>query len=383
MTHRERVLSTLNLDEPDRVPLDFGSSNATTIVMPAYENLKTCLGLEHETKFLAKRARTVIPDESVLRRLDIDTRPLFLGDYTGRMSHYIDEHTFQDSWGTTWKKAPDGHFINAIGPFQNKDPDVALLESFNWPDADNPGLFEGLRERAEALHKGTDYAVILVLPVGIVHQCQFIRGFAEYLMDLVSNEEYVCRMMDIVAGIWIKIAQNALDAVGDNVDVIMWSDDLAMQEGPFISPEMYRKLIKPRHKRMFEALKSRGDAKVHFHSCGSIYPLINDLMEIGMDALNPLQVNAKNMDPARLKKEFGDRITFWGGIDTQKILPFGSPEEVRQEVRKMIDVMGPGGGYILASVHNIQAEVPPENIVAMFEEGKAYGVYRLKSWGTF
>jgi uroporphyrinogen decarboxylase len=305
--------------------------------MPAYENLKTCLGLEHETKFLAKRARTVIPDESVLRRLDIDTRPLFLGDYTGNMSHFIDEHTFKDAWGTTWKKAPDGHFINAIGPFQDKDPDVALLESFNWPDADNPGLFEGLRERAEALHKGTDYAVILVLPVGIVHQCQFIRGFAEYLMDLVSNEEYVCRMMDIVAGIWIKIAQNALE---------------------------------------FEALKSRGGAKVHFHSCGSIYTLINDLIEIGMNALNPLQVNAKDMDPARLKEEFGERITFWGGIDTQKILPFGSPQEVRQEVRKMIDVMGPGGGYILASVHNIQAEVPPENIVAMFEEGKAYGVYR-------
>jgi uroporphyrinogen decarboxylase len=144
-------------------------------------------------------------------------------------------------------------------------------------------------------------------------------------MDLVSNEEYVCRMMDIVADIWIKITQNALDAVGDNVDVIMWSDDLAMQEGPFISPEMYGKLIKPRHKRMFEALKSRSDAKVHYHSCGSIYPLINDLIEIGMDALNPLQVNARNMDPAPLKEEFGDRVAFWGGIDTQRVLPFGSP----------------------------------------------------------
>jgi uroporphyrinogen decarboxylase len=146
MTHRERVLSTLNLEEPDRVPLDFGSSNATTIVVPAYENLKTCLGLEHETQILAQRARTVIPDESVLQHFDIDTRPLFLGDYTGRMSTSADEHTFKDAWGTTWKKAPDGHFINAIGPFQDKDPDVALLESFNWPDPNNPGLFEGLRK---------------------------------------------------------------------------------------------------------------------------------------------------------------------------------------------------------------------------------------------
>jgi uroporphyrinogen decarboxylase len=164
--------------------------------------------------------------------------------------------------------------------------------------------------------------------------------------------------------------------VGNNIDVIMWGDDLAMQQATFMSPEMYRELIKPRHKRMVAALKSRSSAKVHYHCCGSVYPLIEDLIDIGIDALNPIQVAARNMDPARLKDEFGERLAFWGAIDTQGVLPHGSPEEVRAEVRRIIDILGKGGGYILASVHNIQAEVKPENIAAMFEEGKSYGVYR-------
>ncbi len=143
-----------------------------------------------------------------------------------------------------------------------------------------------------------------------------------------------------------------------------------------MSPEVYRELIKPRHQRMIAALKSRSDAKIQYHCCGSVYALIEDLIEIGIDSLNPIQVNAKNMDPERLKKKFGDRLAFSGAIDTQKVLPLGTPEEVRAEVRRIIDTLGKGGGYILASVHNIQAEVSAENIVAMFDEGKSYGIYR-------
>lgn len=376
MTSRERVLTALNLEEPDRVPLDFGSNIASTIVVPAYDNLKKYLGLEHETRFMTKRARTVIPNDTVLQRFDIDTRPLMLREYKGGTSRSIDANTFIDSWGTTWKRAPDGHFINVDGPFQNRDPEMENLETFDWPDPDNPGLYEGLKEKAEALHKNTDYAIVLNLPVGIVHQCQFMRGFTEFLMDLLINTEFASRLMDIIADIWIRIAENALEAVGNNIDVIMWGDDLAMQQATFMSPEMYRELIKPRHKRMVAALKSRSSAKVHYHCCGSVYPLIEDLIDIGIDALNPIQVAARNMDPARLKDEFGERLAFWGAIDTQGVLPHGSPEEVRAEVRRIIDILGKGGGYILASVHNIQAEVKPENIAAMFEEGKSYGVYR-------
>jgi len=152
-------------------------------------------------------------------------------------------------------------------------------------------------------------------------------------------------------------------------------DDVAMQESTLVSPQVYRELIKPRHGRIVTAVKSRNNVKVLFHTCGSVYPLIEDLIEIGVDALNPVQVSARNMDPVKLKKEFGDRIAFWGAIDTHRILPFANPMEVREEVRSIIDRMGKGGGYVLSAVHNIQAEVPPENIVSMFEEAKSSGVY--------
>ena len=147
---------------------------------------------------------------------------------------------------------------------------------------------------------------------------------------------------------------------------------MAMQEGMFINPSVYRELVKPMHKRMVEAIKSQSGAKVLLHTCGSVYSIMEDLIDIGVDAINPVQVSARDMDPAKLKREFGARMSFWGAIDTQRILPFGTPQEVRDEVRKMIDCLGAGGGYILASVHNIQAEVTAENIVAMFEEAKSY-----------
>ena len=375
MSHRERVLTALNRKEPDRVPLDFGSTIDSTIIEPAYENLKRYLGCQAETRLMVKRSRTVLPDEMILQRFDIDTRGLMLGDFQGGSFKEIDGQTLRDIWGTTWRRASQGHFINVDGAFQRSEPKIEILETFRWPDPNDPGLFAGLNEKAEWLRKNTDYAIILNLPLGIIHQCQLMRGFTEFLVDLYKNPEFAGRLLDLTTDLWGKITQNALKAVGKNVDVVTWGDDLATQESTQVSPQVYRGLIKPRQKRMIEAVKSLSDAKIKFHSCGSVVSLIGDLIDIGIDALNPIQVSARNMDPARLKKDFGDRLAFWGGIDTQRVLPLGKPEEVRAEVRKIIDLLGLGGGYILASVHNIQAEVPPQNIVAMFEEGKSYGVY--------
>jgi uroporphyrinogen decarboxylase len=282
-----------------------------------------------------------------------------------------------DAWGTTWKKAPAGHYITVKGAFQDCEPTVEMLDTFEWPDPDDPGLFEGLKDQSEFLRKHTDYAIVLNLGLGIMHQCWFMRGFAEWLMDLTLNKEFAGRFLDRAADLWIKISENALDAVGDHVDVLCFGDDVAMQESTLISPQLYREMVKPRHKRMIDALKSKREAKVLLHTCGSVYALIEDFIEIGVDAINPVQVSARSMDPPRLKSEFGDRLGFWGGIDTQRILPFGQPGEVREEVRRMIDCLGKGGGYVLAAVHNIQAEVPPENIVALFEEARTYKpIYR-------
>jgi uroporphyrinogen decarboxylase len=376
MTHRERVLAALNLQEPDRVPVDFGSTIATTIIQPAYDKLQNFLGIRQEVQFMARRARTVIPDERVLQRFDIDTRPVLLGDFQGGAYREIDSQTLVDVWGITWKRAPDGHFINTDGPFQKVEPTLEVLERFAWPDPNTPSLYAGLREKVEFLRKTTDYALILNLPVGIVHHCQFMRGFGEWLMDLKLSPEFACALMDRIADVWIKIAEKAIDEVGGNIDVISWGDDVAAQEAPFMSPQTYRDLIKPRHKRMIQALKARCGAKVWYHSCGSVRLLIEDLIDAGIDSLNPVQVSARNMDPFQLKKDFGNRLSFWGGIDTHRVLPFGTPDEVRREVRKIIDGLGKGGGYLLASVHNIQAEVPPENIEAMFDEAREYGRYR-------
>lgn len=375
MTHRERVLAAINLEKPDRVPLDFGSTIATTIILPGYEKLKTYLGLEHENRILLQRQGSIIPHESVLKRFDIDTRGFVLGSYKGGNAKEIDDDTFMDIWQTTWKRPPGGHYINVDGPFQNRDADMDDLETFDWPDPDNPGLFEGIREKAEALRKQTDCAVILNLGVGIVHQGQFMRGFAEWFMDLRENPNYVSRLCDILTEIWIRIAKNALEQVGDNVDIVAYGDDVAMQQGPLIHPKLYQKIVKPRHARMNATCKAQGDVKIWYHSCGSVYALMDDIIDVGVDILNPVQVAAKDMDPDRLKEEYGDRICFWGGIDTQHTLPFGTPDEVRTETRHIIDTLGRGGGYVLNSVHNMQKDVPPENIVAMFDEARSYGVY--------
>jgi len=376
MTHRERVLKALSHEEPDRVPLDFGSSTSTTIIESAYNNLKEYFGLTHENRKLFLRQGSVIPDESVLQRLDIDTRCLTLGTHSNVAFKQKDKNTLVDIWQTTWKRVHGGHYINIDGPFQNTEPSIEQLNRFSWPDPDDPGLYHGLKAKAETIRRKTDCAIVLSLPVGIVHQGQFLRGFAEWLTDLHERPQYIECMSDIITDIWIRIAENALALVGHLVDVVAWGDDLAMQEAPLFNPKLYRKIIKPRHRRMIAAVKAKTIAKLRFHSCGSVYPLIEDLIDIGVDILNPVQIAAKHMEPERLKREFGDRLCFWGGIDTQYLLPFASETNVREGVRSTIDKLAGKGGYILAAVHNIQNDVPPENIAAMFDEGRIYGVYR-------
>jgi uroporphyrinogen decarboxylase len=167
--------------------------------------------------------------------------------------------------------------------------------------------------------------------------------------------------------IWIRIARNALQEVGHLVDVVFWGDDYGMQQAPMFRPQHFTDLVKPVNQRMVAVVKELSDARVLLHSCGSVAPMIPDMIDTGIDALNPVQVSADNMDPANLKADFGDRLAFWGGIDTQDVLPFRTPAEVGEYVHFIIKTLGRGGGYVLSTVHNIQEQVPPENIVAMFE----------------
>lgn len=377
MTRRERVLTTLKRQPPDRVPVDLGGTLASTINIHAYRRLMAHLGFgaDPPVAYLSRRSNSVLPDERLLTHLDVDCRAVILDQPNANPERQLPDGSLYDEWGITWKHVGEGqHFINADGPFYHQEPDRALVDTFAWPDPLDPGRYRTLRQQAETHRANTDAALILVLGVGAVHQIQFMRGYAASLEDLIVAPDFVQAFMDRYVDFWACMTERALQEVGDLVDVAMFGDDLGTQQGPVMSPALYRRLIKPYHIRMVQAVK-RFNKPLLLHSCGSVTAFIPDFIEAGFDVLHPIQVSAKDMDSARLKREFGRDIAFWGGVDTQRVLPRGAPEDVREEVRRRIADLGPGGGYVLGAVHNIQAEVPVENMLAMFEAAREFGRY--------
>ncbi len=370
MTPRERVLTSLRHEEPDRVPMDLSQGPATGIHYAAYERLIRHLGSDDSAYVLDQRGLVAEPTEAVLQRLGVDFRKLRLGKPEINPEVTLSEHSFRDEWGVVWVRPEDGHYINGKGPFQDTEPELADLESYRWPDPRDPGRTKGLRDRARQLREETDYAVVLNLPYSVVRECQRVRGFREWMEDLVLNPKLAEVMMERCLNVSAGIAEFVLDEVGDYVDVVSFPDDMGFQDRPYVRPELYRSAIKPYHRKLVEAIKRKTEAKVVMHSDGSVYPIIADLIDVGIDALNPVQVSAKDMDSVRLKREFGADLSFWGGIDTHRVLPSGTPEDVRTEVESRVRDLGTNGGYVLASVHNIQAEVPAENIVAMFDTAR-------------
>jgi uroporphyrinogen decarboxylase len=377
-THRERTLAALHFEEPDRVPIDFGGAEFTSITLPAYERLKQYMGVTAKTEAMSIIHSVAHPAEVMLQHFDVDTRNVQPGRHSSHRDHWEAENTYIDVFDVTWKRTEkdvDQHFLHKDGPFHGGKLTVDAIEAFDWPSGHDPGLAEGVRERVEAIKAlGEDHAVCLYLPGGVIHRGYAMRGFEAYLKDLYRNPEALTRLMVKLCDFWVETAETLIEAAGpENVDLVYFGEDLGTQDGCMFDPDgIYARLIKPHHRRMVETVKSRADVKVCFHCCGSAYYFIDHLIDIGVDALNPVQVTAKNMEPQRLKEEFGGRIAFWGGINTQRILPFGTAEEVAQETRRIIGILGKGGGYILNSVHNIQPEVPPANIVAMFETAREH-----------
>ncbi len=374
MTHRQRVLATLNHEEPDRVPRDLGQGHASSIVDVAYARLVEHLGLQEQDadSVIDPFSRCVFPSEAVLRRFDIDCRALPIPLVGHEM---LDDNTYRDEWGTLSARAEGGQFIFKEGPFQRKEPTLAELEAYTWPDPRNPIRIEGLRETAIKIRQETDYATVLPFPYAALTQVQGMRGFAEFLEDLAVRPVLAEAMLEHNLMVNIGILEFVLDEVGDYVDVVTFGDDLGSTNSLMMSLEMYRRQLKPFHRRLVEAIKRKTDAKIVMHNDGAIFPMIPDIIGIGFDCLNPVQVSARGMETDRLKAEFGADLSFWGAIDTNFALPRGTPEDVRSEVGKRIKDLAPGGGFMLASVHNIQAEVPPENVVAMFDSAEELGQY--------
>ena len=375
MTHRERVMTALCHRSPDRVPVDLGGTGSTTISIRALERLRDFLKLPTDAppERYSKRSATAVVDRALLEHFGIDTQSVRIGNPSAATGREVDADTFVDEWQVTWRRAPGEHFINVSGPFQHlADPSPSDIEGFAWPESSDAGYARGLKDLARKMHEASDRVVILNLPNGPVHQSQFMRGYAQWLEDLLLRPAFVIALAERCAGFWIDMSTRVLEVCQDDIDMVSYGDDIATQLGPLMRPELYRKLIKPFHWAMAAAIK-RFQKPIVYHSCGAVASLIPDLLDIGIDALNPVQVAAEGMDTRRLKREYGRDLTFWGGVDTQHVLPHGVPADVRAEVKRRIDDLGEGGGYVLAAVHNVQPEVPPENLVAMLETALEHG----------
>ncbi|MBN1581718.1 MAG: hypothetical protein JXA89_13520 [Anaerolineae bacterium] len=376
MNHRERVLAALDHRQPDRVPVDLGATRNTGILNEPYQALVAYLGLQEVCKPAdsfgpSKVLGVATLDEAVLRRLDIDFRGITLGKPERSRQGMRPDGTHQDELGVIRQKPPGSLYFDVIHSPFDREITINDVARWPWPDPTDPGYVRGLREQALHVRETTDCALVLHLQDIIVHSSQYMRGFERWYMDLLLAPELIGAVMDAILDLRLEVTRRALLQVGDLIDVVSCSDDVADKRGPQMSLDLYRKLIVPRHRRYFDLIHSHTGAKVLYHSCGAVGSMIPDFIDLGIDFLNPVQVSADEMDTAWLKRQYGERIGFWGAVDTTRALPFGTPDAVKTEVERRIRDLGPGGGYVLSAVHNIQPDVPPQNVVAMFEAARA------------
>ncbi len=384
MIARQRVLRTLNHEVPDRVPIDLGGFQ-TGIHRKAYGGLLDYLGIKDEVTIMDPVQQLAQPCEDVLRRFHVDVRYVFAhgpesfaasieqNTRAGRLWHDL-----KDEFGVVWSMPDDQQLYMDISHHPLAEATVEDLADYPFPKGDDPTRFTGVREKAQELRKETPYAISTGIG-GVVYEiCWYVRGLERWFTDMIENPDFCEALLDRTSRFWTDYYTAFMAQVGDLIDIVMIGDDIGGQLGPLFSPQFYRSIVKPRQKKLVQHIKSLTSARVWYHTCGSVMQLIPDLIDNGIDILNPVQISAANMDPKALKDKYGDRLVFWGGaIDTQHVLPFAKPNEIKEHVRRNLEIFKPGGGYVFNSVHNIQAGVPPENIVAMFDAAYEYGSYEF------
>jgi uroporphyrinogen decarboxylase len=379
---RERVLLALDHQEPDRIPIDLGATIVSSIARTSYVELKRHLELPVEDiRMLDYVQQLPYVDERLLQRFDIDFRLVQLPAATAPRVDTFEEgdyYAFVDRWGSKLHMPKDGGLYFDWVEFPIRAPTAQALDGYIWPRPDPKESVAQLRRQAEYLFHDTPYALVgsAVIGGGIFEQPARTMGLQPFLEALLTEPRFADRLMGQITDIYIESCDNYLEQVGQYIHIFTYWDDLCGQDGWLISPDLYRRMVKPKQRRLIEAIKRKTDAKIFYHCCGACRDLVPDLIDLGVDILNPVQVSAHGMDTRRLKAEFGKDIVFWGGgVDTQRVLPFGSREEVVDEVKRRIDDLAPGGGFVFASVHNIQSFVPPENIVAAYDTALKYGRY--------
>jgi uroporphyrinogen decarboxylase len=378
VNRRERVALTLEHKEPDKVPIDLGGP-VSSIHHIAYEKLAKQLGVKVEIEIADKVQQLAKLDESILRILDVDFRHCSLKkafyEADDRFQDRSGRPYFVDAWGIKWGKSP--YYYDMIAhPLENLSIDD--LDEFTWPDPKDPTRYEGLREEVKSVYERTDYALVADPIFGGIFECAWwLRGFEKFNVDMYKNPDFAEALLDKVLALYMEFYRRYLDEVGDYVQVVELGDDVGAQNGPIMSPGLLRKYIKPRWKKLYDLIHSKTKAKIFHHSCGSIYPFITDLIEVGVDILNPLQPLAANMEIGRIKEQFGDKLTLHGGVDIQRVLPLGTPTDVVEEVKRVIRLAAKNGGYILAGAHNIQADTPAANAIALLEAARKLGNYPI------
>ncbi len=379
---KARVLTTLSHKEPDRVPFDLGSTVVGGITVKAHRGLLDILGIKKENIEIDHISQQLAKvDEDMLTRLNVDTRgfqPINISIEGQEIEKKGDYYVYKDEFGIVRSMPVEGGYYYDMtdNPLAG-ELNIKRIQDYQYPDHRKWVDIEKLRRDIIEKHRKTQCAIVLRGSSVLVERVLYLRGFSDGLMDFAGGFDLLCALMDKIVENTIMYWGKVLDGVGDIVHVVALNEDLGGQESPLISPAIYRKYVKPRHKEVFSFVKKKSPgAKLFLHSCGSVYDLIGDLIEIGVDILNPIQVKARNMDTKKLKKEFGKDLVFWGGgVDTQNVLPYGTPDDVRSEVKRRIDDLAPGGGFVFNTVHNIQADVPAENIIAMWETVMEYGKY--------
>ena len=390
MNSRERIIAALEHRQPDKVPYDLAGSHVSGIHVTAYKHLCKYLRIDPEPIVFADVVQQiVIPCQKLLEKFDVDTRGLFPlcshnrnvnGKDAGDYYEYIDE------WGFTQHFPKNGgHYWSLVkSPVDGMMADKQALDSYQWPCADNPERVAGLGDLAVKYLSEGKIVMIKSLCAGLFEMGQRIRGMENFLCDLLADKDTANFIMDNILELKKKYWKMVIDELGDVIDIVVETDDYGTQESQLISVDTYKEMIEPKLcelvryvKGLLAEKKQEGEkGYFFFHSCGNVRPLLPGFIDMGIDIINPVHITAEGMDPESLKSDFGDKITFCGGgVETQNILPNGTPYDVRQDVKKNVEILKQGGGFIFNTVHNIQAEVPPQNIIAMWQAIQEYGKY--------
>ncbi|GAB4565472.1 MAG: uroporphyrinogen decarboxylase family protein [Anaerolineae bacterium] len=397
MDSRERVLTALAHKEPDRVPIDFGGMRSTGIMALAYAPLKRYLGIEEGSIDVYDVGQQLAwVEEPVKQRFSVDVvaldldalgpwQPYTLPDGTParlparyRIERAPDgsQYILDDEGRRVAHMPPGGYYFDGIyRPLANAET-IDDLKRYKWSGRTDDEL-QRLRKAARFLYEETDYAIMGAFGGNILEAGQGLRGWEQFMIDLAIGGPFLETFLELLTENHLRNLERYLAAVGDYIQIIQMGDDLGTQRGPQVSLDTYRRWIKPYHKRIYGWVHEHyPHIYVFLHCCGGIYELIPELIEEGVQILNPVQTSAYGMDPVRLKREFGADLTFWGGgCETQTTLPRGTPDEVRAQVRERLEIFAPGGGYVFNQVHNVQYGVPPENVTAMFDAAMEFGSY--------